>query len=211
MSKTESIAVGLAVGILCPLLLFVLCWWSTAALSIWHILPVPVSVIVAAAFAGLVGGVVLDALYLRRWVARFYYADMRLMVLVYLFCSAIAVAMFMGLPLGNIILGTLAGGYVGRRRHFAGESETMFPQSAKKLSLFIALITGLEALPIGLLALGEDWVAESLGQILGLEATIITGVFGVGLVVLLCAILMVIQFWCACSAARFTYRHGSED
>ena len=208
MSKTESIAVGLVVGILCPLLLFILCWWSVAALVIYQVLPIPESVITVAAFTGLVAGVVLDALYLRKWIAQFYSADMRLMVLVYLFCSVIAVAFFMGLPLGNIILGALAGVYVGRRQHHAGGSKELFPRPARTVSIFTALVTGLEALPIGLLALGEGMFAELLEQIVGLEVSAITGTVGIGLVGLLCVVLVAVQFWCTRTAAWFAFGHG---
>jgi len=41
VTRTESIAVSLAVGILCPLLLFVFCWWVTAVLATY--LPIPES------------------------------------------------------------------------------------------------------------------------------------------------------------------------
>jgi hypothetical protein len=208
MIKTESIAVGLVVGILCPLLLFILCWWSIAALVIYQILPISESVITVAAFAGLVAGVTLDALYLRKWIAQFYSADIRLMVLVYLLCSAIAVALFMGLPLGNIVLGALAGVYVGRRQHKAGGRREFFPRPARTVSVFTALVTGLEALPIGLLALSEGMVLELLEQIVGLEVSVITGTFGIGLVALLCVVLMVVQFWCTQTAAWLAFSHG---
>ena len=211
MSKAESIAVGLVVGILCPLLLFVLCWWSTAALVIYQVLPIPESVIIVAAFAGLAAGVVLDALYLRKWIAQFYNADMRLMVLVYLFCSAIAVAFFMGLPLGNIVLGALAGVYVGRRQHHAGRSKELFRRTVGKVSVFTALVTGLEALPIGLLALGEGMVVELLQQIVGLEESVIAGPVGIGLVGLLSVVLMAVQFWCTRTATWFAFGHGGRE
>jgi len=211
MSKAESIAVGLVVGILCPLLSFVLCWWSTAALVIYQVLPIPESVITVAAFTGLVVGLVLDALCLRKWIAQFYNAGVRLMVLVYLFCSTIAVAFFMGLPLGNIVLGMLAGVYVGRRQHNAGGSKELFPMTVRKVSVFTAFVTGLEALPIGLLALGEGMVVELLQQIVGLEESVIVGPVGIGLVGLLCVVLMAVQFWCTRTAAWFAFGHGGRE
>ena len=122
MTKTESVVVGFAVGILCPLLLFVLFWWVSAALTIYHVLPLPESGIAVAAFIGLALGVALDVLYLRSWISEFYRADMRVMVTVYLCCSMIAVSFFMGLPVGNLVLGTLAGAYIGRREYHTARS-----------------------------------------------------------------------------------------
>jgi hypothetical protein len=205
MNKTESIAIGLVVGILFPLLVFVLCWWSIAALVMYQVLPLPESVIPSAAFTGLVAGVVLDVLYLRKWIVQFYRIDMWVMALVYLFCSGIAVAFFMGLPLGNIMLGILAGIYVGRRHHHRGGSKELFRSPVKTVSVFTAFVTGLEALPIGLLALDEGILTELLEQIAGLEVAVITSPIGSGVIVLLCVVLMAAQFWCTRTATWWAF------
>ena len=210
MNKAESVAVGIFVGILCPLLTFILGWWSTAVLAISQVLPIPDRVIAIAAFTGLGVGLVLDALYWKKWIAHFYDADVRFMVLVYLLCSIMAVASFMGLPLGNLVVGMLAGVYVGRRQHHAGRSAESFPIPARKVSVFTALVTGLEALAIGLLVLGEGIVAELIQQTVGLEKSVITDLVSIGLILLLSLILMVIQFWCTRTAAWFAFGRGGK-
>jgi hypothetical protein len=208
MTKTESLAVGFAVGILCPLLLFVVCWWVTAALTIYHVLHIPESGVAVAALAGLVLGVALDVLYLRRWIARFYSVNLRVMALLYLSCSAIAVALFMGLPVGNVVLGTLAGAYIGRREYYAARSREVVVKAIRRASLFTAITTGVEALPIGLLALGEDWVVDWLQTITGMASSAATGQFGMGLVVVLSAVLMAVQFWCTKTMAWLALGRG---
>ncbi|MDY7078503.1 MAG: hypothetical protein SXV54_16430, partial [Chloroflexota bacterium] len=208
MTKTESVAVGFVVGILCPLLLFALCWWITAMLVIYHVLHIPEIGIAVAAFTGLALGITLDVLYLRRWIPRFYSVDVRVMMLVYLCCSVIGVAFFMGLPGGNVVLGTLAGIYVGRREyHAVGRGESV-SKTIRRASLFTAIVTGAEALPIGLLALNEDWVVEWLQRVTGMEAEAVTGLFGIGLVVVLCAVLMAVQFWCTKTMAWIAFGYG---
>jgi len=210
MTKTESIAVGLAVGILCPLLLFVLFWWVTATLSMYHVLRIPESGIAAAAFTGLALGVTLDVLYLKRWILGFYSVDIRAMVLLYLCCSVMAVAFLMGLPVGNIVLGTLAGVYIGRRQYHAARSGESVSKTIRKASLFTALVTGAEALPIGLLALNEDWIVEWLQVSTGMDSWVAIGLLGIGLILLLCAVLMTVQFWCTKTMAWIAFGRGDD-
>ncbi|MFQ5886444.1 MAG: hypothetical protein ACE5II_04325 [Anaerolineae bacterium] len=207
MSRAESTVVGLLIGILCPLSLFVLLWWVTAALTIYHVFSIPESAIATAAFTGLGLGILLDIFCLKNWITRFYSLDVKLTLLAYLFWSAMAVAFFMGLPFGNIALGTLAGLYVGRKQYHVGASEDLFARSARNVSIFTALVTGAEALPIGILALGEQSVVASLRAI-GLDQSATTSLIGVGLVGVGCLALMVVQFWCTRTAAAFAFRVG---
>ena len=211
MSKTESVTVGFAVGILCPLLLFVSCWWITAALTAYHVLRIPESGIAVAAFTGLVLGVTLDVLFLRRWISRFYSADVRVMVLLYLCCSVIAVAFFMGLPVGNVVLGTLAGAYIGRREYHVARSGESVSKTVMKASLFTAILTGAEALPIGLLALNEDWVVEWLQRVTGKDSWAVSDLLGIGLIVMLCVVLMTVQFWCTKTMAWIAFGCGRRE
>ena len=113
------------IAILYPVLLFVFFWWGSASLAMSHIMPIPEIGIAIVAFVGLASGVFLDVLYLRKWAALFYDADLMLMMLLYICCTILAVAMFMGLPLGNLILGTAVGLYSGRR---APKGQVVSPQ-----------------------------------------------------------------------------------
>ena len=205
MKKLESIAILIVIAILCPLLLFVLFWWGSAGLAMSQILPIPEVVIPITAFVGLAIGVFLDVLYLKKWVAMFYDAELVLMMLLYICCSIFAVAMFMGLPVGNLILGTLAGLYAGRRAYHNETEREAFLKKVKRTGLFTAIVTGLEALPIGIFALNEDWVVEWLKHITRMDTATVTGIFGIGMILVLCAVLMAIQFWCTKTMARIAY------
>ena len=208
MSRAESAIVGLFMGIMCPLSLFVLGWWISASVVIYRLLPLRESDIATAAVIGLGLGIVLDLFCLKTWIPRFYSLDARLTVLVYLFWSAMVVAFFMGLPFGNLALGTLAGVYVGRRQRHAGVGGGAFLESARNIGLFTALVTGLEALPIGVLSLHEQIVVETLQAVTGLDQATLTGPIGLGLVGLGCLLLMVVQFWFARTAAALAFRFG---
>ncbi len=210
MSRAESTIVGLFIGIICPSSLFVLFWWVAAALTIYGVFSIPESRIAAPAFTGLGLGILLDILGLKNWITRFYCLDVKLAVLAYLFWSAVAVAFFMGLPFGNIALGTLAGLYVGRKQYYAGASRDLFARSARNVSIFTALVTSAEALPIGVLALGEQSVAAALRAVAGLDQFVTTGLMGVGLVGVGCLALMAVQFWCTRTAATLAFRPGKK-
>jgi len=209
ISRAESTIVGLFIGVMCPASLFVLWWWVAAALTIYHVFSIPESGIATAAFTGLGLGIVLDLLCLKNWITRLYSLEVKLTVLAYLFWSAMAVAFFMGLPFGNIALGTLAGLYVGRKQHHAGASGDLFARSARNVSIFTAMVTGAEALPIGILALGEPSIVAALRAI-GLDQFVTTGLLGVGLVGAGCIVLVVVQFWCTRTAATIAFRLGND-
>lgn len=209
MKRTERTIVGVIIAVICPVSLFFLCWWVSAALSIYHVLPVPQNWIGIIAVSGLCLGAVLDVLYLRRWVERFYNVNTKFMILAYLFWSAIAVALVMGLPLLNIVLGMLAGLYIGRKQLHEEAERDSFTKTAWRVSLFTALVTGLEALPIGLLGLKEGLAKEMPGSVTVLSRWLTTGPLGIAIVIMLSLTLMVIQFLCTRTAAKFAFGLGA--
>jgi len=208
MSRLESRIIGLFIGIMCPVSLFVLFWWTAAALTIYHILLIPESGITIAAFTGLIAGVVLDVFHLKKWITRFYNTDMKLMVLAYLFLSIMAVALFMGLPFGNIALGTLAGLYVGRKQYHSRASTEVFVRNIRNVSIFTTLVTGAEALSIGILARGEPIIVEVLQTLWGLNQFAATDLNWLSLVTIVCLALSFIQFLCTRTAATLAFKIG---
>lgn len=148
-------------------------------------------------------------LYLKRWMDGFYNVNTMFMIMAYLFWSAIAVALLMGLPLLNIILGILAGLYIGRKQLHKKAPRDPFTKTAWKVSLFTALVTGLEALPIGFLALRESTVNEVLVSVIGSSQSVATDSLGIAIVIMLCLMLMVIQFLCTRTAAKIAFGLGS--
>lgn len=198
--------VSIIVAALCPFLLFILCWWIVAALAIYHFFPVPENVIPISAFTGLASGVILDIFCLRNWVHRFYNVNPTLLLLTYLFCSAIMLAFFMGLPFGNLVMGALGGTYVGRKYHHSGADRQLFSKKTWKIGAFTAFVTGVGSLLIGLLALGENLILELGKEVSGDGAAVTSGSFGVMIVILLSLILMAVQYWFTRTAAWFAYK-----
>lgn len=208
MSKAESILVGVVNAILCPYLVFIFFWWTSAIAARYGLLSLSDGGIALAALMGLALGVILDVVWLKGWIVRFYGASLKVMMALYLCCSVCAVASFMGLPVGNLLLGALAGLYIGRREYHAGGGAESLARAGRRAAVFTATVTGAEALLIGLLALKEQIVARLLERVLGLDQAAITGLAGGGFVVSLCLLLMLMQFWLTKTAARLAFGPG---
>jgi hypothetical protein len=202
MSKLENTIVGILLGVACAWLSFVACWW-TAALVHMYVGGVSINMVIVAALTGLLVGVVLDVLFLRRWIRRFYTARLLLLAIVYGALCVVAVASFMGLPVGTFALGLLAGVYAGRRQ-VHNPSDDIPGHGLRRVAFFAALLTAGAALPIGLLALHEQSVADLFRRSLGLSS------WGAGVVVvcLLCLVLFGAQYWCSLGAGGLALRIG---
>jgi hypothetical protein len=153
------------------------------------------SMVIAAALTGLGLGLLLDVLFLRRWVRRFYMANLWLMIILYLGLSIVAVAFFMGLPVGTIALGTIAGIYMGRRASHAHIDWINAVPTLRITALIAASVTAMAALPIGILALNEQDILKMLENLSGINQASLRGAAGFTLVVLLCVLLFLIQYW----------------
>jgi len=209
MSKLESIVVGLVVGIACPGLTFVAFWWTVAAFHLL-VLPLPTGVIVAVALTGLGLGCMLDVLFLRRWVEKFYAENLRWMFVVYLGCFIVAFASFMGFPVGTFLLGIGAGTYVGRREFHRQAAAARAAAAFRRVAVLVASATTAAALAIGILALqSEQETLRWLENIFGLNQNSLRGGGGFVLVGLLGALLFVMQYWCSLKASGFAFRIGA--
>jgi len=209
MSKTESTMVGVFLAGICPLLTFVVCWWTAAVVQA-RVPGVSVNAVIVTAMSGLLVGIILDLLFLQRWIRRFYTASLWLMAAIYGALCLVAVAFFMGLPVGTFGLGILAGIYAGRRQHHAASEGAAVRRGLGRVAFFAALLTAGAALPIGILCLREPSVVELLRQILRIAPTAVRGATGVVLVCLLSVALFGAQYWCSLQAGWLAFRMGAD-
>ncbi|HEY44059.1 MAG TPA: hypothetical protein G4O11_08770 [Anaerolineae bacterium] len=209
-NRVEEIGISIFIAIACPASLFVLLWWSTSALAIYRVKEIPENIIIYVALLGLVLGILLDFLYLKELRARFYNIGVKFLIPLYIFWSAIALAFFMGMPFGNFVLGTLAGLYYGRRLYYQGSDQWFVGESVKKISLFAALVTGIESLFMGLLGLREQIVVELIQSTLGLDPVKIVGPIGIGLVIFVTLFVIWVQYLCTRVAIGIGFKIGNE-
>jgi hypothetical protein len=193
VSKREKVLVGGFVGAAVPFTLMVVGWWGSASLLMTGLLRVTDAQIAAAAWAGLALGLLLDFACLRKWIDGFYYVDLRLLAPVYLFWTVIATAFFMGLPLGNLLLGAVAGAYIGRRAVNISLAPAAIGPLVRRVSIFTGIITSAAALGIGFLAAREPYTLAPFRRLLGLERVEGTMVVDLGIVSVAVLVLAGIQ------------------
>lgn len=206
MTKFENkiIQILLAIGI--PFLCFVFCWWSAAFLFKSGLVTLSEREIASAAFVGLFIGILIILFYLKNLTIHFYQINYCVLFIIYLFIFAIAFAMFMGVPIGILVLGVLTGLYVGRRSKHNRIPYMYFSKTARNLSLFNALITGISSFIIGIPALQETEVPKFIQNIFWLKPDFFTGHSGILFVSFLTIVLMFFQFWITWKSAIVAYR-----
>jgi len=210
MSKVESIIIGSFIGIACPLLMFVAFWWP-AALVHMNVPNFSLTMVITLALMGLGLGLLLDVFFLRRWVKKFYTASIRLLTIFYLGLCLVAVAFFIGLPIGTFALGIAAGVYAGRRMRFLRLDCSNAVPAIRRTALVAAAVTAMAALPIGILALREEDILKMLETLLGLSQITLHGFTGFMLIGMLCFILFVMQYWFSKKAGLMAFNKGNRS
>jgi hypothetical protein len=195
VSRWEKALIGAMLGAAVPFTLLVIGWWGSASLLMTGALRVSDAEISVAAGVGLSLGLLFDLAFLRRWIAVFYRADLRLLVPVYLFWTAIATAFFMGLPMGNLLLGSAAGVYAGRRAANTAMPEPDAWGLVTRTSLFAAGVTSAAALGIGLLAAREPYTLAPFRRLLGLDQASAILTADLAIVAMAVVLIAAIQFW----------------
>jgi uncharacterized Tic20 family protein len=138
--KAESIFLIAVLGGVFPILCFLIGWWGSISI-------LPEGSIKYAALGGLLTGILIDILFLRRWLVRAYHMNLTWLAVIYLFYSAGLYGFFMGVPVFNLLLGLFAGFYMGLRMLDGGkpraEAEAVFRKTACFTSLVLAVVCGI--------------------------------------------------------------------
>lgn len=108
MKKIENWFVGVLIGILPPLIGFLAGWWGTFRY-------VSERQVFWAAIAGVVIGLVVDGLFLKKWMEKAWTSRMELWILLFVFYSICVFGFFMGVPVFNLLLAIPAGFFMARR------------------------------------------------------------------------------------------------
>lgn len=182
----ERVFLLLVFGGVAPIGFFLCGWWGAYLYA-------PENMIPHFALGGLAFGLLLDVLFLRRWLQMAYYSHPVTLVAIYLFYSVGMFGFFMGVPLFNIILGPLAGFYTGRRIRVTNPPDRK--AIIHRVSLFTAFVFAGACLAALILAAHEPALAANihgmLDDMLGLKISldnqsilIFSALMGICLVVL---------------------------
>jgi hypothetical protein len=205
LSRTESILIALFVSIACLLSTFVLAWWGSTFVTMSE------RIVTYSALAGLGLGLLLLVVWLRRWIHSFYAVSSILTVSAYLCWSVIALASFMGLPVGNLVLGSLAGLYIGRKAHHQCMATSLFERQARQVGLFTAAVVGFISTAMGILAVQERETMQVILGLVGLSRLAATETGRVVLVAIAVPALIAIQYWLTRVAASWGYKVGRDN
>jgi hypothetical protein len=163
MSKTETVIVSFVVLIVCPLAALVPMVLLTYGLFRQRVISeqsYTQSVLIL-----LVGVIFLTTIKLKPLIARFYFLKAYVTLPVFLILSVLALSVCMGTLIGNLVLGALAGLYLGRRGINTHMPVDVLKRSVRRGSLFTAVLMALMASAMGVLAVGEQ---HTLTQMLSL-------------------------------------------
>ncbi len=108
MKKLEMVFLTLVLGAILPLCGFLAGWWGTFAFF-------SNAQVFMAAGAGLLAGLILDFIFMKRWIAVAWQSNLCIWMAVFLFYSICTFGFFMGVPIPNLGLAVLSGIYIGRR------------------------------------------------------------------------------------------------
>jgi hypothetical protein len=205
MSKNEYLFSGIVLGLFIPVAIMIFVWWLLAVLTISRVVYIPDKYIMSSSLTGLSVGIIIDILALKKIIPKFYVLNKYLLIITYLFCSAVAVSSFMGIPIGNLFLGFMAGLYVGRKCYHLNQSHDHFSQNIKAVSTFTAFVTSSEGLLTGLLMLNDISVIDSTNQFLGIQIFSANQIRNGAVIILLCILLYVMQFFLSKAAVYLSY------
>jgi hypothetical protein len=195
LSKLESLILGIFLGVV-PL---IFCFPATLVItSIFF----DKEVVGPWVLWSLVPGVIIDIVFLKKWVRRAYKINNKALAVIYLFYSVVALGMGMGVPVFNFALGIAAGVYSARRMHFAGADEENRKTYFKKTAVFCAVIMALMCCLITLWAIAGQMIGYRF-ETPWLSFTFTVPIF-FAIVFTGGSALVLLKYWLVIAAARVT-------
>jgi hypothetical protein len=184
LAGVERLFLQVTIGLVAPVLFLLIGWWGSIPF-------VAEDSIKFFALGGLLLGLIIDMVFLRRWVRKAYSLPVTGFVLVYLFYSLCLFGFFMGVPVLDLVVGVLGGYYVGLCLRYAQKDKAYVDQTAKRTGMFAAGILALICLASWLIAYFDSSLAANIQGLLNLtteisrEKILAISVFGgIGMVIL---------------------------
>ncbi|MHC4149601.1 MAG: hypothetical protein ACYSR5_08975 [Planctomycetota bacterium] len=151
---------------------------------------------------GMLPGVLIDVLFLKRWVKNAYQINAKIIGGLYIFYSVCALGFFMGIPIGCIFLGVLAGFYAGRKVSLAGNNQINSRGYFRRVAVFSSAVMVLICALITLWAIAGNMIGYEVEFPVSftLTAPIFWAVVFAG-----GAFLVLLQYWLTNKAAKVTF------
>ncbi len=131
LAGVERLFLQVIIGLAAPVALMLAGWWGCLYFA-------PEETVKYFALGGLLAGLLLDMLFMRRWLRKAYSLPVGWFAGFYLFYSACLFGFFMGVPVFNLLLGIVGGYYVGICLRQAGKDKAEVEGAARRAGLFTA-------------------------------------------------------------------------
>jgi hypothetical protein len=197
MKKIEPLILTVILGPIAPIIGLLTGWWGTFA---W----LPEKLIGPAALAGLTIGLLVDVVYLKKWVRQADTISWPVWLAIYLFCAIGMYGFFMGMPAFHLGLALPAGFIVGAKL----TRQSADVDRARRVSRAAGgLTTGVLALlcaASAYLALSDPYTASSLEGMFALNFKVTPSII-LAIIVIGGGVLLALNGWLTAAVSRWTY------
>ena len=205
MNKVETMVIDLVFGAVLPIFLFLAGWWSSIGL-------VSDNLIFVIALTCLSLGIVIDILFLKKWLRNVYNTNWKLLIIIFLFYSICTFGFFMGVPVFNLMIGIMAGIFVGRKLYHDKKSINEVRCNIKKTSIFTTVVILIISLASAFFALRDPMdTARNLEGMFHIQSFSITTQIIIGIIVIGGFVLALSQYWLTKTVALTTFNHGKHN
>lgn len=192
-SKLESFLIGCILGVLPVLFCFVTAWFVSAVLVDEKIVP-------AIALSGLGAGIIVDIIFLKKWVRKAYQLNSKILAVIYIFYSIGVLGFCMGVPILNFGVGVFAGIYTARKMHHINSGAKECNRNIEKTALFSAIVMMLMCCLTGTWALVGGMIGSRF------ESPVLSFTYTVpilaAIVLMGGVILSLLQYWLSFTAGK---------
>jgi hypothetical protein len=187
MKPIDKLLFGLLFGFSFPIFFFLI------ALTLWYY-SFQDSNVLYFILAGLITGILIDILYLKKMVRMTLDLPTWITIGFYLFYNMCIYGLFMGFPVFNLGMGVIAGYYYGIKINHKNLPVTQIEYIKKRVPLFTGLIMLLICISSGLLAMFEKTIGLELQKMFGLGFQVTRGMV-ISIILIGGVTLIITQFY----------------
>lgn len=162
MKIFEKILFSAVLGALFPILGLIAVWWGIFAFFQDR---VPFQVI----FIGLLIGIIVDVVYLKKWVENAYSINIKIWMAIYIFYSLGMLGFFMGVPVFHLTLAIPAGFLIGGRLARRSADLDEFRRTKRITCRFTTCVLTFVCAASGTIALLDPFTGSFIQRLLGLH------------------------------------------
>lgn len=199
MKLFDKLFAGIIMGYTFIMVPFLILWWTFYILNINVFYGVGI---------GLTMGIVLNILFLKKSIYKFFDLSNYILVLIYIFYTIGIFGFFMGVPIFNIIPGILAGVYIARKMCIDNKSIKVYKNELKKISIFSFIVLLLMCISSAILALADTSTTSNLEGMFNLNINMTQSI--IWYIVIIGGIsLLIIQYVLINTISNLVYKNNA--